>query len=109
MMLKQLLIDARVRFVALFTRRSLRERAYEEVQFHLSMIEQRLIESGTPPEIARAQARCEFGNPTLIKEQTLDAWRYAFVETLIQDVRYALRLVARKPGFAAIVTLTLAL
>jgi putative ABC transport system permease protein len=34
---------------------------------------------------------------------------YAFLDTISQDVRHALRLIARKPGFAAIVTLTLAL
>jgi hypothetical protein len=108
-MLKQFWIDVRVRLAALFARRALLERADEELQFHLSMAERRMIESGTPPEMARAQARREFGNPTVIKEQTLDSWRYAFVDTLIQDVRYALRRIARKPGFAAIVALTLAL
>jgi len=108
-MFKQFLIDVRVRLAALFTRRALRERADEEVQFHLSMIEQSMIESGIPPEIARTQARRDFGNPTLIREQAADSWRYASVDTLIQDVRYGLRLFGRKPGFAAIVALTLAL
>jgi predicted permease len=108
-MFKQLLIDVRVRLAAVFTRRALRERADEEMRFHLSMVEQRMIESGMPPEIVRAQARREFGNPTLIKERTLESWRYGFVDTLIQDVRYALRMIARKPGVAAMVALTLAL
>ena len=40
------------------------------------------IESGMPPAIARARARREFGNPTRIKERTIDAWRYAFVDAL---------------------------
>ena len=108
MILKQFLIDVRVRLAAMFCRRALRERADEEVQFHLSTVERRLIESGMPPEIARAQARREFGNPTLIGEQTLDSWGYAFVDTLIQDLHYAFRLISRKPGVAAIVALTLA-
>lgn len=109
MMLRQFLIDVRVRLVALFTRGTLHARADEEVQFHLAMMEQRRIESGIPPEIARMQARREFGNPTLIREQTADSWRYASVDMLIQDVRYGLRLFGRRPGFAAIVALTLAL
>ncbi|MCC7340861.1 MAG: ABC transporter permease, partial [Bryobacterales bacterium] len=108
-MLKQFLIDVRVRLAALLARRAIHERADEEVQFHLSMIEQRMIESGVPPEIARMQARREFGNPTLIREQTADSWRYASVDSLIQDVHYGLRLFGRKPGFTAIVALTLAL
>src|SRR5262245_12730742 len=108
-MLKQFLIDVRVRLAALFTRYALRERADEEVQFHLSMIEQRLIESGMSPEIARKQARREFGNPTRIRERTADSWRYASLDPLIQDVRFGLRLFGRKPVFAAIVALTLAL
>src|SRR5438270_187999 len=108
-MLKQFWIDMRVRLAAVFTRRAVRERADEEVQFHLSMLERRMTESGMPPEIARAHARRQFGNPTLVKEQTFDSWRCAFVDTVIQDIRYAFRLIARKPGFAAIVALTLAL
>ena len=47
-MLKQFLIDVRVRLAAVFARRALRDRAEEEVQFHLSMIEQRMIDSGMP-------------------------------------------------------------
>src|SRR5581483_2860590 len=96
MMLKQFLIDVRVRLVALFSRRALRERAREEVQFHLSALEQRLIRSGVPPDIARTQARRAFGNPALIAEQTTDSWRYASIDTLIQDARYALRLFGRR-------------
>src|ERR1044071_474566 len=101
-MLKQCLIDMRVRLAAVLGRRALYQRAHEEVQFHLAMIEQRMIESGMPPEIARAQARREFGNPTLIEERTLDAWPHAFVDTLIQDVRYAWRMFRRTRGFSVI-------
>jgi predicted permease len=109
MILKQVLIDVRARLTAFFTRRALRQRANEEVQFHLLMMEQRLIDSGMPLETARAQARREFGNPTRIRERTFECWGYAFIGALIQDVRYALRLISRKPGFAAMVALTLAL
>jgi len=65
-MLRQFWIDARVRLAALFGRRHIRARAEEELQFHLAMLEQRYLKSGLAPGEARAQARRELGNPTLI-------------------------------------------
>ena len=108
-MLRQFWIDARVRLAALFARRHIRSRAEEELQFHLAMLEQRHIERGLAPGEARAQARRELGNPTLLTERSLDSWRYAFVSTLIQDARYGLRGFRKNPGFAATAVLSLAL
>jgi len=108
-MLRQLWIDVRVRLAALFARRSLRARMEEELQFHLGRLEQRKIESGVQPADARAQARREFGNATLLMEQTLDSWRYPFVDTMVQDVRYALRGLRRNRAFAATAFVLLAL
>ena len=108
-MFRQLWIDARIRFAALFARRHIRSRAEEELQFHLAMLEQRHIERGVAPGEARAQARRELGNPALLTDRTLDSWRYAFVSTLMQDVRYGLRGFRRNPGFAATAMLSLAL
>src|SRR5690242_1870076 len=106
-MLRQLWIDARIRLAALFGRRRIRSRADEELQFHLAMLEQRYIERGVAPIEAQTQARRELGNPTLLTERALDSWRYAFVSTLVQDVRYGLRGFRRNPGFAATAVLSL--
>jgi hypothetical protein len=108
-MFRQFWIDVRTRVSALFTRRRLYTRADEELQFHLAMREQRLVESGVPPGEAHARARHELGNRTVLAEQTLDSWRYSFVDALIQDVRYGLRTMRRNPGFtlAAILSLSL--
>jgi hypothetical protein len=61
--------------MALFARRRLRARAEKELQFHLRSLEERKIESGVQPAVARAQGRREFGNRKLIIEQTLDSCR----------------------------------
>jgi macrolide transport system ATP-binding/permease protein len=73
------------------------------------MREQRLVKSGVPADEAHARARRELGSPTVLAEQTLDSWRYSFVDALIQDVRYGLRTMRRNPGFtlAAILSLSL--
>jgi hypothetical protein len=102
-------IDFRARIAALFGRRTLLDRADEELQFHLAMLEQRLIDSGRSPAEARALARRRFGNVAHLRERTLDSWRYAFMDTFIQNLRYGVRTLRRNRGFAAAAILILGL
>ncbi len=109
MMLRQFFIDVRVWLMSVFGRQTIRARAEEEARFHLAMMEQRLMKAGVPEAEAHLQARRQFGNPTAIRDRTVDSWRYASLDSVVQDIRYGLRLFTRRPGFAALVTLTLAL
>src|SRR5688500_9385812 len=64
---------------------------------------------GLSGDEARAAARRRIGNPLRLREQSRDPWIFGTTETFAQDVRHALRLIARAPAFAVTVIATLAL
>jgi len=83
------------------------------MEFHLEMREKRLRELGVPASEARSRARREFGNSLLLREATLDMWKYSPLKNLLRDigsdVRYAARWLVRTPGFTAAAIVTIAL
>ena len=80
----------------------------EEMGFHRDQVEQAFIAKGMEPEAARYAAMRQFGNATRVKEKSHEVVGFRF-ESVMQDVRYALRHLASNPGFTAVMTLTLAL
>ena len=80
-----------------------------EIEQHIAMQTADNLRSGLSPEEARRQALLKFGNVEAMKESFRDQKGLPAMETLVTDIRLALRRLRRAPAFTAAVILTLAL
>jgi putative ABC transport system permease protein len=93
----------------LFSRRGLDDELQEEMQAHIDLEAAENVARGMTAEAARAAARRNFGNATLARERSQEAWSFSPLENFLQELRYALRGFRRSPGFLLVVIVTLAL
>ncbi len=89
-----------------FWRKSREERELDdELKFHLEQEAQLRRDRGQDPDAARR----DFGNVTLARESTREAWGWTRVEAAFRDARFALRLLRKSPAFAITAIAVLAL
>src|SRR5262249_35632013 len=104
-----MLADLRFRLRSLFRRKEMESELDEELRFHLEQHVERSVKQGLTREEAARRARLEVGGTEQLKENCREARGVYFVETLLQDMRYALRVLGRTPVVTCVALLSLAL
>jgi predicted permease len=93
----------------LLTRNELKNSVAEEIRQHLDERTEVLVAEGLGRSEAEDRARREFGNRTLIEERSRETWDWSAFESLLVDIRRAIRRLVQAPGFTFVCLVTLAL
>lgn len=97
------------RVTNVFRRRRLDRDITEELRYHRERRAQDLIAGGLSPAEAQRQAALRFGNTTSFHEQAAEVKLAVWLDSLVQDGRFGLRLMRKHPAFTAVAVLSLAL
>ena len=97
------------RCVALFHRKDLEKQFQDELEFHLEMRVEDNMKNGMSPEEARRQAHIALGGVDQTREAYRETGAISWIEALVRDARYGIRMFRKNPGFSLAAIITLAL
>src|SRR6185312_2496954 len=109
MRLERWLYTLPLRLRSLFGRPRVEHDLDDEILFHIERQTAANIADGMSPADARSAALRAFGGVELKKDEARDARGVAFIENMMQDVRFAVRGLRRNPGFTVAAVLTFVL
>ena len=96
-------------WIDVFRGRQLEQDLDEEIQAHVALDLQQRIGQGESADAARTAALREVRSLALVKETTRDAWAWRSVERVMQDFRYACRMMRKSPVFSVLAILVMGL
>jgi hypothetical protein len=96
-------------FRSLFRKEELDRDVDEELASYLALLTAEKVRAGMSPEEARREARVELGGVEQVKEKVREKRVGAMIDTLFQDVRYAIRTLKKNAGFTVVAVLILAM
>src|ERR1700691_3847272 len=97
------------RIRGLFSSRRLDSDFEQELESHLALLIQENIHQGISPKEAKRAARLKLGSAAQLRETHHEQRTFPWLESLAQDVRFALRMIGKTPALTVIIVVTLAL